>query len=60
MGSPENGVLPELMPVRPAVLAGSSLPLELPDQYPDQPLLPGVEDAAAELAAGRALEWREG
>jgi len=41
-----------------AVLAGSALPAELPDPQPGQPVLPGFEEAAAELAAGRALEWR--
>ena len=41
-----------------AVLAGSSLPSELPDPHPHQPVLPGFEEVAAELAIGRTLEWR--
>ena len=41
-----------------AVLAGRPLPAELPDPHPGQPLLPGFEEVAAELASGRALEWR--
>jgi hypothetical protein len=41
-----------------AVLVGLTLPGELPDPHPGQPVLPGFEEAAAELAAGRALEWR--
>jgi hypothetical protein len=41
-----------------AVLGGTSLPSALPDPHPGQPVLPGLEEAVAELAAGRVLEWR--
>jgi hypothetical protein len=41
-----------------AVLAGPPLPSELPDPHPGQRVLPGFEEAAAEMAARRALEWR--
>jgi hypothetical protein len=40
-----------------AALAGPPLPVELPDPHPGQQVLPGFEEVAAELAAGRALEW---
>jgi hypothetical protein len=41
-----------------AVLGGPPLPAGLPDPHPGQPVLPGLEEAAAELIAGRVLEWR--
>jgi hypothetical protein len=39
------------------VLASSSLPSELSDPHPGQPVLPGFEEAVAEMVAGRALQW---
>jgi hypothetical protein len=41
-----------------AVLAGPSLPAELPQPQPSGPWLPGFEEAFAVRAVGRALEWR--
>lgn len=40
------------------VLIGPSLPAELPDSHPGQPVLPGCEEVVAELAVDRVLEWR--
>jgi hypothetical protein len=41
-----------------ALLVGPSLPAALPEPYPSQPMLPGFEQVAAQLAAERILEWR--
>jgi hypothetical protein len=41
-----------------AALASPVPPSELPDPCAGQPILPGLTEAVAELAAGRILEWR--
>jgi hypothetical protein len=40
------------------VLHSGALPTEVPEDRTDQPLLPGMEAFAEELARGRAVEWR--
>jgi hypothetical protein len=41
-----------------AALVGPTLPLEIPNPDQGQPALPGFEEMAAGLAAGRGLEWQ--